>query len=103
MQAYTSSWLRENSGLQLTISPTLLSPMLLPVVTPSGWVASLHEFVELPDEINLVYIFFKNFCSRRPAAFPESRFQCATVFLPLLLHLVVSYAQPKTFRFPYNY
>ena len=93
MQVSASLWLREDSGIQLTISPLLLSPILSPVGNPRGGLMKSALFI----------LFFKETCSYRPVAFPESHFQCVTVFLHLILNLVVWIAQPKTFDCSYNY
>ena len=75
-----------NSGLQLMISPMLLSPMLSLVSYPSGGVIPLVSWIRWIVWWDLLCLncSLKNICSRRPLAFPESCFQCIanSVYLP---------------------
>ena len=102
---HTASSIEINSGLQLTISPTFLSPNLSPVCNPSGGmvpiVAQIHWIVwwYLPS----LNCSIKNLYSRRPVAFPESRFQYATTFFHLPLDSLVWFAERNTFDCPCNY
>ena len=74
-----------NSGLQSTISPMLLSPMLLPLSNPSGGMVPLTSRIRSIIWWYLPYSnsSLKNLCSRRTVAFSENNFQCVAASLRL--------------------
>ena len=74
-----------NSGLQLTRYLILLPPMLSPVRNPSAGVVPLASWIPSVVWWDLPYLncSLKNLCSCRTVSFPESCFQCVTVFLRL--------------------
>ena len=79
------NYMEINSELQLTISPMLLSPMLLPLSNSSGGMVTLTSRIRSIIWWYLPYLnsSLKNLCSRRTVAFSESPFQYVAASLRL--------------------